>query len=359
MPSRIRTANYDGGERCDHGLSPCVLSNPNRHEISHDTQAVSQIHHFDCASMLMRDSKISLILLFGLSLILIGITIYRVVAVIDRHSDQQFRSLIASLEILAAAAVSNALVLGSFVRDRGAKKQRFKFGSVAGTSSLDRASDPRRGTLTARNWGSDADLVGDLGMRLEPELSAQEATVPRPAPIALPLASQARNITPDVTSSWTFPKRTSVEMDEMDTKSSLPDNAPSPAEISIITPRRMSFFDVGGLLDETPVALPRYPAPFDSRIPQSTSTPRLAPHTEMEEFTVHHSNQGGSNALLQDIGGLLSSGPGTLPHSQSPTTNLSRPPISQSAGSRHGTSRNQNSHSLRDVGGLLSSSTAS
>ena len=302
----------------------------------------------------MHDSKISLNLLFGLSLILIGITLYRVIAVIDRHSDQQFRSLVASLEILAAAAVSNALVLGSFVRDRGAKKRRFKFGSVAGTSSLDRASCVRPGTLTARNWGSDADLVGDLGMRLEPELSAQQATVPRPAPIALPLASQAKNVTPNVTSGWPFPKRTSVETDETDRKPGLPDNGASPAEISIITPRRMSFFDVGGLLDETPAALPRYPAPLDSRSPQSTSTPRLAPHTEIEEFTVHHSNQGGSNALLRDIGGLLSSGPGALPQSHSPTANFSRPSITRSAGSRYGTSRNQNSNILRDVGGLLS-----
>lgn len=309
----------------------------------------------------MRDSKISLVLLFGLSLILIGITIYRVIAVIDRRSDQQFRSLLASLEILAAAAVSNALVLGSFVRDRGAKKQRFKFGSVAGTSSLDRASGPRRGTLTARNWGSDADLVGDLGMRLEPELSAQEATVPRPAPIALPLASQARNVTPKVTSGWAFsPKRTSIETDETDGKSFLPDNAPSPAEISIITPRRMSFFDVGGLLDDDTIAAPpRYPAPFDPRRPQSNSTPRLAPHTEVEEFTVHHSNSGGSNALLQDIGGLLSSGPEAFTNSQSPNTNFSRPWAPQSPGLRHGISQNQNSNPLRDVGGLLNSSSAS
>lgn len=315
---------------------------------------MSRIRGRNGASILTGDRKISLIFLFGLSLILIGITVYRVVAVIDRHSEQQFRSLLASLEILAAAAVSNALVLGSFIRDRGAKKQRFKFGSVAGTSSLDRASGPRRGTLTARNWGSDADLVGDLGMRLEPELFAHDAMIPRPAPIALPLASQAKNVTPNVASSWAFPKRTSVETDETDGKSSYPDNAPSPAEISIITPRRMSFFDVGGLLDnDTAASLPRYPTQFDSRSPQSTSTPRLAPHTEMEEFTVHHSNQGGSNALLQDIGGLLSSGPEALPPRHSHTTNFSRPSVSRLPGSRHGTSRNPNSNSLRDVGGLL------
>ena len=273
-------------------------------------------------------SKISLILLFGLSLILIGITVYRVFGVIDRHSDQQFRSLFASLEILAAAAVSNALVLGSFVRDRGAKKQRFKFGSVGGSSSLDRATTTRQGTLTARNWGSDADLVGDLGMRLQPELSAQEASIPRPAPVALPLASQARDLTPHVISNWTFTNRTSIETDETDMKSSFPETIPSPAEISILTPRRMSFFDVGGLLeDDATATLPRYPAPIShSRVPPLSSSPRLSPHTEFGEFTIHHCRQG-RDALLQDIGGLLSSEPPGSPHSPSLATRQSSRPV--------------------------------
>ena len=293
-------------------------------------------------AMLMVYSKISLILLFGLSLILIGITLYRVVGVIDRHSDQQFRSLLASLEILAAAAVSNALVLGSFIRDRGAKKQRFKFGSVGGSSSLDRAACTRRGTtLTARNWGSDADLVGDLGMRLEPELSAGESQVPRPAPVALPHSSQAKNLTPNV-HGWT---RTSEESDETDMKSI----REGPVTTPITTPRQMSFFDVGGLLDDDGAALPHYPAPMShSRSLQSSSSPRLASHTEIEEFTVHHSKQGGTNASFQDLGGLLSS----------PSKNFSRPSVSHSPKPEvrrsPGTKQRQaHSNPLRDVGGLL------
>ena len=178
--------------------------------------------------------KFSLVLLFGLSFILVGITLYRVVGVIDRHSDQQFRSLLASLEILAAAAVSNAVVLGSFIRDRGEKKKRFRFGSTGGSSSLDTASQQRARTITQRHWGSDADLVGDLGMRLRPELEERRDTVARPAPIALPLASQA-HITPKLTlnSNWGFPSRPSADTDETDLKAAGPDpeKPPSPTEI--------------------------------------------------------------------------------------------------------------------------------
>lgn len=178
--------------------------------------------------------KFSLVLLFGLSFILVGITLYRVVGVIDRHSDQQFRSLLASLEILAAAAVSNAVVLGSFIRDRGEKKKRFRFGSTGGSSSLDTASQQRTRTITQRHWGSDADLVGDLGMRLRPDLEERRDTVARPAPIALPLASQA-HVTPKLTlnSNWGFPSRPSADTDETDLKAAGPDleKPPSPTEI--------------------------------------------------------------------------------------------------------------------------------
>ncbi|KAG7004881.1 DNA-directed RNA polymerases I, II, and III subunit RPABC1 [Physcia stellaris] len=161
--------------------------------------------------------KISLVLLFSLSFTLVAITIYRVIGVIDRHSDQQFRSLLASLEILAAAAVSNAVVLGSFIRDRGEKKKRFRFGSTGGTSSLDIAPQQRTRTITQRNWGSDADLVGDVGMRLGPDLENDREAIPRPAPMALPLASQAHT-TPKIAlnTNWNFPSRPSAESDETD-----------------------------------------------------------------------------------------------------------------------------------------------
>ncbi len=295
-----------------------------------------------------------MIFLFALSLILVGITIYRVIAVIDRHSDQQFRSLVASLEILAAAAVSNALVLGSFVRDRGAKKQRFRFGSVGG-SSLDRAAVTRRGALTERNWGSDADLVGDIGLRLGPELQAQAAIIPRPAPIASPLAAQAKNSTLDLENpTWNPSNPNSTESATTDIKSALADYPPSPS--STTTPRQASFFDIGGLLDDdgTPT-LPRYQTPMNSRRQQPKSHSRHHPrHTEADEFAIQHSKQGGSNALLQDIGGLLSSEPaqGTSCYNSSSPTTKKQPPRStlQASGS---TQRRQDNLQLRDVGGLL------
>ena len=281
-------------------------------------------------------------LLFALSLILVGITIYRVVAVIDRHSDQQFRSLIASLEILAAAAVSNALVLGSFVRDRGAKKQRFRFGSVGGGSSLDRTPGPRR-TIAARNWGSDADLVGDLGIRLEAGISAKDAIVPRPAPLAM--GSQPKSSTSDGSSKdWIFQDRSSAETTETDVKDcgSEIEKPPRAAETG------MSFFDVGGLLDDGTAPLPRYPAPMSQ---SRSSSARLVPHSDSDEFTVHH-NRSGRNALLQDIGGLLASEP--RPALRISSRNFGRPSPKHEKRGGETSSQEQNSlPSLKDVGGLL------
>ena len=95
--------------------------------------------------------KMSLVLLFSLSFILVEITIYRVIGVMDRHSDQQFRSLLASLEILTATAVSNAVILELFILDRGEKKKRFRFDSTEEASSLNTASQHKTRTITQRH----------------------------------------------------------------------------------------------------------------------------------------------------------------------------------------------------------------
>ena len=218
------------------------------------------------ASKMRLARKISLSILFGLSFILVAITIYRVWAVIESHANQQLRSLIASLEILAATGVSNALVLGSFVRDRGAKKAKFKFGSVGGESSLDRPATARtrQHTRAALSWGSDVDLVSDLGMRLGPEFRGDKSKVARPAPAAF-AASDV--ISPDLVQP--FLGRHSVESDDSDPKSprdtgrrgeSIELSRPSP-----LTPRRMSFFDVGGLLGDAPP--PRRPSNASVTLP--------------------------------------------------------------------------------------------
>jgi hypothetical protein len=280
------------------------------------------------------------VLLFGLSLVLVGITLYRIIAVIDRHSEQQFRSLLASLEILAAAAVSNALVLGSFVRDRGAKKQRFRFSSAVESSNLDRAAEMRRETMTARNWGSDADLVGDIGIRVQPGLSAHEGVKSRPAPVAIPLTSQTNNPTPSVGDpDWACHGRSDGSR-RNDVKTSSPHPKQSP------TTRHLSFFDVGGLLDDddtnnnnSPASLPRYPG-ITSHSYGPSSTTKHSPPTSSEEFTMHH-NQQGRNALLQDIGGLLAAESSTT-HPVQPTKRVPRPKHTATF-----------PPSLNDVGGLL------
>ncbi|KAK3347020.1 hypothetical protein B0T25DRAFT_292993 [Lasiosphaeria hispida] len=70
--------------------------------------------------------KIILMLLFCLGLLNVIITAYRIPQVLGEHGYQGTRSMWASVEILVATGVANALALGSFVRDTGAKKAKFK-----------------------------------------------------------------------------------------------------------------------------------------------------------------------------------------------------------------------------------------
>ena len=291
-----------------------------------------------------------------------------------RHSSQQFRSLLASIEILAAAAVSNALVLGSFVRDRGTKKQRFRFGSTGGQSSLDRGNSAPRRTITAKNWGSDADLVGDLGMRLDPELTKDPSSGPRPAPMASPRRVNSDNISPKaVDQNWNFPDRKSAETDETDLKSpatthGLPQY--SPGEMPS-TPRGMSFFDVGGLLgnDHSSHIRSRNQS-IASPVSNSPISPMSSPALHPTSASIAGSGaetRRGSHTLLQDIGGLLS----PPPQPTTPRASASRPaPESQHSGliealqstppstsprlSRPPPRRRGVSFGLQDVGGLLS-----
>ncbi|RKF54643.1 putative protein/integral membrane protein [Erysiphe neolycopersici] len=108
--------------------------------------------------------KTQLVLLFSLSILPGGVTIFRIPRIIDRHGSQNYRSLLASVEILIAAICANALVLGSFVRDRGVKKQKFKITSTAASVE---PIESLRGKFV-QVWGSDEDLVRDLGLGVNP-----------------------------------------------------------------------------------------------------------------------------------------------------------------------------------------------
>ncbi|CZR67065.1 related to integral membrane protein PTH11 [Phialocephala subalpina] len=294
--------------------------------------------------------KIQLVLLFAGSLLPAGTTLYRIPNIIDRHGSQQYRSLLASIEILFAVAVANALILGSFVRDRGVKKQRWKFGSTS--DSIERTTS-RRGTVI-RHWGSDEDLVRDLGISVDPELRDPEALQARPAPMAVAgnVPVKAHKI---MGRDWQFPGERSDTSDEIVLMKIGEAHSPADAS-SVITPRRVSFFDVGGLLDEDQ---PR----------RQSSTRTMDTDGESSGFGALHSINSndtgpglsppparrGSSAFLQDVGGLLG-GPKSkkgqpyrgyelqtiLQEERSP--NLGPVPIS----------RQQTTHSLQDVGGLLS-----
>ncbi|KAG9228561.1 hypothetical protein BJ875DRAFT_235128 [Amylocarpus encephaloides] len=310
-------------------------------------------------SKMRMQRKMQLVCLFAGSLLPAGTTLYRIPMILDRQGSQQYRSLLASVEILFATAIANMLILGSFIRDKGVKKQRWKFGSMS--DSIERTNS-RRGTAI-RHWGSDEDLVRGLGLGVDPEL--REATpTPRPAPMAtaghVPLKAPKSNNMQD----WTFPTGRSEASDEIDLMKMSHDMGGPPSETisAVTTPRKVSFFDVGGLLDEDQ---PR-------RVSSSKAT-----DTDGESSTyahMHHDWSGenglapapprrGSAALLHDLGGFLSPRSRERSQVQMPRSyelqTIQQEPSRErersrgSARENHHLERQQTNLSLQDVGGLL------
>lgn len=305
--------------------------------------------------------KFHLTCLFALSLIPVVVTLYRLPEIISKHGAQQTRSLWASIEILFATAVANALVLGSFVRDRGVKKLKYKLGSF--TDSMERQSS-RRGTVV-RQWGSDEDLVRDLGMAVDPELRDEEDQSTRLAPMANGLARGALNANGPghhsaVNQAWRFPRSNSdASSNPPPTDTSLH----SPGDVSSLltnntsrdTPRKVSFFDVGGLLDS--------PTPSDQS-PLTTRKASVASRERDGQYNASGTGNGGnvsgarrgSAALLQDIGGLLNVGPrsGGIRKGSTPGTGvgLGLGMEMQSLPEERTRSRSTPGE-LQDVGGLL------
>lgn len=297
------------------------------------------------ASAMRLKKKVSLVCFFAFSMILVAITCYRVPSVIQRNGLQGYRSLLASLEILAATAVSNAVVIGSFVRDRGVKKQKFKkaYGSASVSESLERSSVRRN--ITYHQWGSDADLAGDVGFRLEPDLQSTDSKIVRPAPVAAidrDFTAQTGALDRD----WTFNKhrQSALSAGTEDDRTSagesigeehvysheylqsqgldyLPRISGALDGTSSASPRKVSFFDVGGLLGPS--------SPGESKPPLTTWPSRPADFAPSADRPDPQQYRRGSRALLQDVGGLLSSPSGD---SSSPPTarNYSRlqPPYS-------------------------------
>lgn len=92
--------------------------------------------------------KVLLVLLFCFGFTTVAITLFRLPNIISRSGDQVYRSMWASIELFAATIVANLVALGSFLRDSGAKKKKFRrdYGSSNNTSSH------RHGTAVTNDW---------------------------------------------------------------------------------------------------------------------------------------------------------------------------------------------------------------
>lgn len=297
-------------------------------------------------SRMRLSKKISLTLLFLLSLIMVAITAYRMPAVITRNYSQQYRSLLASVEIFAATVVSNGIVIGSFLRDKGVKKSRYRAGSYAYTDDdRDGGALSRPNTrvlqpsVTHKHWGSDEDLVRGLGLTVSHELRHATAMVDHArlapmAPIAEPphdhrapspvISPQGRGL---IDPSWTFRKGSNVDsrgrrLSDASTDSSVSSEFPrksvepysdeidiGPAPGPESPYRKMSFFDVGGLVD-----LP--PSEDSSLQPRSRRASAVPPTSRSGQH------------FIADIGGLLGSSNRNSESGSRPTASAFRHSIS-------------------------------
>ncbi|KAM7195652.1 hypothetical protein V8F20_007396 [Naviculisporaceae sp. PSN 640] len=270
-------------------------------------------------SQMTTKRKFQLVLLFSLSLGVVGTTLYRVPHIIEDQGNQQSRSLYASVELLFATAASNALVLGSFVRDRGVKKRKFKYDSIA-AGSIERSSGSgsRRPTMN-RHWGSDEDLVRDVGFGLKPDLREIPASPTTPGFYTpAPLAEM---------NSWQFPGQKRNSTTTGDQYLSPNDPMLSPGTNMAFTPRRVSFFDYGGLLDDQ-VGSSRRGSSFSN----GPTSPASVPSSAVQAGT--GGLRRGSQALLQDLGVFLNP-LSPLNHQRSQKTRAKSatelPPVQQTA----------------------------
>ena len=111
--------------------------------------------------------KVLLVMLFCFGFLTVGITVYRIPKIMDQQGDQVVRSMWASVELLAATTVANLVALGSFLRDSGAKKRKFRqdYNSSGATTSR------RQGQTMTSDWDRtvDRDKTLERGKHLKSE----------------------------------------------------------------------------------------------------------------------------------------------------------------------------------------------
>jgi hypothetical protein len=101
----------------------------------------------------------------ALPLVSIALTFYQMPYIISHHFSQPVRSLLASMDMLLATFISNAVVLLSLLQDRGYKKTKYKHGTAKagfhtrGTIGGDGAGGGGRNSRPTTRWGSDENLM--------------------------------------------------------------------------------------------------------------------------------------------------------------------------------------------------------
>ncbi|KAH6847762.1 hypothetical protein B0I37DRAFT_375775 [Chaetomium sp. MPI-CAGE-AT-0009] len=76
--------------------------------------------------------KALLLLLFSLPLLTVVVALYKVPEILREQGYQATRTMWASVEVLVATFAANTLSIGTFVRDTGLKKRRFRFRPAEG-----------------------------------------------------------------------------------------------------------------------------------------------------------------------------------------------------------------------------------
>ncbi|KAL2192397.1 hypothetical protein P885DRAFT_47829 [Corynascus similis CBS 632.67] len=115
----------DPGARCRQGYAQLVVAAVGSALI--DVLLVALPVPIVARSRLSLGRKVLLGALFCLHLPAAAVAIYRVPQVVREAGYQPTRSMWASAEVLVAAFAANALTIGTFVRDTGAKKKRFRY----------------------------------------------------------------------------------------------------------------------------------------------------------------------------------------------------------------------------------------
>ena len=252
--------------------------------------------------------KLKLCFLFSLSAVLMIVTGLRIRSVINHNGRQQYRTVWASGEIVGAAAVANAIIIGSFLRDRGVKKRKYKYNSTTDSMETPTRRVTRNSHISSEESDDDAELFRDMWYRTEH--SPEAPITPRPAPMAAVSPGTRRNSILKVPGSY-FPKiedQNARDSEESDVKTAIEPPSPftkppelMPVPASARRQRTVSFCDVGGLLE-------------DASSQSSTLAPS-SPKTGVRDFGARRGSEPfssppqarrGSNALLSGIGGFLS-----------------------------------------------------